>query len=121
MDTKQHAEFREHLERKAKEVAGALRAREVIAVECASDAVDQLKMAVEREMGALALQSGTEVLRQIRVALQRMQTGSYGLCIRCEEEIPLKRLQALPWAVRCVRCQEAEDKIETQKHLSAAA
>jgi|SRR5438067_3202921 len=45
-------------------------------------------------------------LRQIQEALDRLQLGDYGSCLSCEEEIPPKRLQALPWAKYCVKCQE---------------
>ena len=45
-------------------------------------------------------------LRQIQEALDRLQLGDYGLCLACEEPIPAKRLQALPWAKYCVGCQE---------------
>lgn len=45
-------------------------------------------------------------LRQIQEALDRLQLGEYGICLACEEAIPAKRLQALPWAKYCVPCQE---------------
>ena len=45
-------------------------------------------------------------LRQIQEALDRLQLGDYGICLGCDEPIPLKRLQALPWAKYCVPCQE---------------
>jgi DnaK suppressor protein len=45
-------------------------------------------------------------LRQIQEALDRLQLGEYGICLACEEAIPTKRLQALPWAKYCVPCQE---------------
>jgi DnaK suppressor protein len=38
-------------------------------------------------------------------ALQRLEDGTYGLCQQCGEEIAPKRLEALPWAERCVRCE----------------
>lgn len=42
-----------------------------------------------------------------RAALKRLRDDpeDFGLCADCEEEIPLKRLQAMPWAERCVGCQ----------------
>lgn len=46
-------------------------------------------------------------LRQIQEALDRLQLGEYGICLSCEEPIPPKRLEALPWAKYCVSCQEA--------------
>jgi RNA polymerase-binding transcription factor len=46
-------------------------------------------------------------LRQVEEALDRLVAGDYGVCQRCEEPIPAKRLHALPWAKYCVKCQEA--------------
>jgi DnaK suppressor protein len=45
-------------------------------------------------------------LRLIEEALDRINSGDYGVCLSCEEEIPQKRLLALPWARYCVTCQE---------------
>ncbi|MEV4540721.1 transcriptional regulator, TraR/DksA family [Micromonospora echinaurantiaca] len=41
-------------------------------------------------------------------ALQRMSEGSYGLCERCGGEIPVARLEILPWARFCVPCQSRQ-------------
>ena len=46
------------------------------------------------------------LLREVEEALRRVKEGSYGVCQECEEAISPKRLQALPWAKFCVRCQE---------------
>jgi RNA polymerase-binding transcription factor DksA len=40
-----------------------------------------------------------------RTALARLESGDYGTCIDCEQTIPPARLQAQPFAVRCVACQ----------------
>lgn len=45
-------------------------------------------------------------LRQVDEALERLKTGEYGICLACEEKISPKRLQAIPWALYCVTCQE---------------
>lgn len=45
-------------------------------------------------------------LRLVDEALDRIQSGDYGVCLSCEKPIPAKRLQALPWAKYCVNCQE---------------
>jgi DnaK suppressor protein len=42
----------------------------------------------------------------VEEALVRVKEGTYGICQECEEPISPKRLQALPWAKFCVRCQE---------------
>jgi DnaK suppressor protein len=45
-------------------------------------------------------------LRLVDEALDRVQSGDFGVCLACEQPIPSKRLQALPWARYCVPCQE---------------
>lgn len=45
-------------------------------------------------------------LNQIDAALERMDAGEYGICIECGGLISARRLQAIPWASRCVRCEE---------------
>lgn len=47
-----------------------------------------------------------ERLRLVNEALDRLQTGDYGVCLNCDQPIPHKRLQAIPWARYCVSCQE---------------
>ena len=45
-------------------------------------------------------------LALIRAALNRMETGSYGVCARCGEDIPAGRLRALPSAALCMACAQ---------------
>jgi len=47
-----------------------------------------------------------EQLRMVEEALDRLESGDYGICLSCEEPIALKRLNAIPWARYCVTCQE---------------
>ena len=58
-------------------------------------------------------------LRLVDEALDRLEAGDYGVCLRCEEQIPAKRLRALPWARYCVPCQEATSR-ETEPSAPAA-
>ncbi len=43
-------------------------------------------------------------LRRIEAALRRLESGAYGYCVSCDEEIPLKRLEVDPATERCVDC-----------------
>ena len=45
-------------------------------------------------------------LRLVEEALDRLDSGDYGICLNCEEPIPAKRLRAVCWARYCVTCQE---------------
>ncbi len=44
-------------------------------------------------------------LEAVQAALLRLARGQYGLCLACGEPIELRRLEALPTALRCIRCQ----------------
>jgi DnaK suppressor protein len=56
-------------------------------------------------------ESESRELAQIELALERIRRGTYTQCGVCEGAIPLARLEALPYAVRCVKCErEAEKK-----------
>jgi DnaK suppressor protein len=49
-------------------------------------------------------------LKLIEEALDRLSEGTFGECINCGEEINLKRLDAIPWAPHCIRCQELQEQ-----------
>ena len=55
-----------------------------------------------------ALEGVDEVLRseigQVRLALVRIENGTYGTCAKCGDPIPLERLKARPIATRCIKC-----------------
>jgi DnaK suppressor protein len=52
----------------------------------------------------------TEGLRQIEAAIGRIGEGTFGVCGECGREIPMSRLDAVPWALLCVRDQEIADR-----------
>lgn len=104
--------YRKILDAKKTELSGGLRNREDIAIEKTPDALDEVQLAGERELAIRNLDRETNLLRQVRLALARMNDGSYGTCMHCEEDIKPKRLEALPWAAFCITCQEAADRHE---------
>ncbi len=48
-----------------------------------------------------------EEIREIDQALMRIATGDYGVCVDCQGEIDLERLQVYLTAKRCTPCQKA--------------
>jgi DnaK suppressor protein len=62
--------------------------------------------ATEREFAVRALEAESARLRE---ALDRVDDGSYGTCVECEEAVKPARLAAVPWAALCIHCQEAVD------------
>lgn len=51
-----------------------------------------------------------KLLRQIDRALEKIEEGTYGVCDVSQEEIPVKRLEAIPYATMTVKAQEKMEK-----------
>jgi DnaK suppressor protein len=80
-----------------------------IAIEYASEECERMTLAGQRELALVLVDRESRHLRDVEAALRRIQDGSFGTCVECEGQIPAKRLAAIPWASRCVRCQETAD------------
>jgi DnaK suppressor protein len=87
-----------------------LRWREEIAVENAPDTIDRVQRAAEREMAIRQIESESSRLQSLKFSLEQIEQGLYGICQRCDEEIGLKRLKAVPWAAYCIKCQDIADR-----------
>lgn len=46
----------------------------------------------------------------VDAALERLDEGTFGTCVRCGKPVPIARLQALPWAAYCIECQRIVDR-----------
>jgi len=102
--------YREILETKQAELAQVLRNRDAITIEKSPDALDEVQNAAERELAIRNLDRESNLLRNVRAALHRMNEGMFGVCLHCEEDISPKRLNAVPWAPYCIACQETADR-----------
>jgi DnaK suppressor protein len=58
----------------------------------------------------------TETLKNIDEALGRVKEGSYGICDECGGKIGEKRLSAIPFALCCLECQEAKERLKGTAH-----
>jgi DnaK suppressor protein len=56
----------------------------------------------EFTLGLIENEQGT--LEQVNEALDRMERGTFGRCVECEEPIAKPRLEAIPYARHCIRC-----------------
>jgi DnaK suppressor protein len=101
---------RETLERKEAELVQVLRNRDGIAIEKSADQMDEIQDASERDLAIRNVDRESVLLRDVKAALRRIYDGSFGTCIECGWAISPKRLAAVPWAPRCIRCQEAADR-----------
>ncbi len=60
----------------------------------------------EVQLDESILQNQRHLLADVEEALRRLQDGTYGRCLTCGLPIPDRRLEAIPWAVRDVECEE---------------
>jgi DnaK suppressor protein len=102
--------IQEALERQASELDRVLRKRDDIAIEKSADQMDEIQYATERDLAIRNVDRESALLRQVKAALARIRDGGFGACIECESAISPKRLAAIPWAPRCIQCEEAADE-----------
>ena len=60
--------------------------------------------------GSTWVPHGTSRAAEAAEALQRMDSGIYGICVDCDEKLPESSLNAKPDAIRCFICHMAQDK-----------
>jgi RNA polymerase-binding protein DksA len=65
---------------------------------------DRVSEGVEKQLAVAKTES--ELLTAVYEALERMDQGDYGVCEHCGGPIGYERLEALPYAAHCVRCEE---------------
>jgi DnaK suppressor protein len=102
--------FREILERKDAELVHVLRSRDGIAIEKSADQMDEIQFATERDLAIRNVDRESNLLRDVKDALRRINEGSFGTCMECESAISPKRLAAVPWAACCIQCREAAER-----------
>jgi DnaK suppressor protein len=71
---------------------------------------DHTSDALEHTSRVAAAGSLEQLEREVIAALERLSSGSYGRCDECRQPIAPTRLEALPWATRCVACQERTER-----------
>jgi len=59
-------------------------------------------------------------LRFIQAAIQAIDRDQYGECVRCGKDINEKRIEAVPWATMCIRCQEETEAEHTSSRMVLA-
>lgn len=64
----------------------------------------------DRELDYTLEENSEHVLADIDAALKRIDDGTYGICTNRGEQIPVERLEALPWATLCIDCQRERER-----------
>lgn len=101
--------FLRALKHRQTELGSGNRSREALSIETSSDELDRIQQASDRDYAIGNLERTSRPLREVQIAIRRVDGGTFGVCIGCEESIRSKRLAAVPWASLCIACQELED------------
>jgi DnaK suppressor protein len=86
----------------------------------AADIIDQSALQTEMFLDLTTSERQHKILREIDLALARIEAGLYGYCEITEEEIGLKRLEAHPLATRCIEAQKQFERSPDARPRSRA-
>ena len=78
--------------------------------EATQDPADMAANAYTKELLFSMSANDRRFLELIDEALVRIEAGEYGACVHCGEPVQDKRLEAVPWARHCLRCQDLQER-----------
>ena len=114
MDQKKAKGYRDKLVLKKQEILEAYNRNKSYGKEADGEATQDIadKAANSYTKEFLFSLSNTErdMLQQVDEALHRLDDHRFGFCVVCEDEVDRKRLEAVPWAKRCISCQEKQEQ-----------
>ncbi len=75
-----------------------------------ADALDQAALEYEKQAVLHKVSADRQLRKNLTQALARIREGTFGECAKCGGDIEPKRLEALPFARYCIKCQEAMEQ-----------
>ena len=79
-------------------------------LEATQDPADMAANAYTKELLISMSANDWKLLQLIDEALERVERGEYGECVNCGEPLTEKRLDAVPWARYCLKCQDLQER-----------
>jgi RNA polymerase-binding transcription factor len=114
MEQKKLKTYREKLIQKKEEILVAYNKNKTYGKEAdeegAQDVADKAASSYTKEFLFSLSNNERDVLQLVEEALARVGTDGFGVCVVCEDEMDRKRLEAVPWAKRCLSCQEKQEQ-----------
>ncbi len=114
MDKRRVRVFRDRLTERRQSLVGQVQQAELYSrerdAEATQDPADMAANAYTKELLVSMSDNDRQLLNLIDEALERMEDSGYGKCVRCGQPLPEKRLEAVPWARHCVKCQELQER-----------
>jgi len=100
-------EFRNSLENIRTELVYAYRGRRLPALDTNLNMACQSRDGRQRILPPGFADHDTKMLYDVQSALNRLDAGTFGICLGCKREMSLKELAAMPWLAWCIVCQVA--------------
>jgi len=114
MDKKKVELYRKRLESKQEELMRLVAKTEQdgrsVDEDVTQDIADKAANSYTKEFLFHQSDDNRRILQLVLEALSRIKTGEFGLCVACQEEVQVKRLEAVPWARHCIECQEKQEQ-----------
>lgn len=114
MDKKKVEQYRKRLETKQEELMRLVSKTEhdgrSVDEEITQDIADKAANSYTKEFLFHQSDDNRRILQLVEEALGRIKAGEYGHCVACQEEVQVKRLEAVPWARHCIDCQEKQEQ-----------
>jgi DnaK suppressor protein len=82
------------------------------------DLVDWAAAEQERELGLRIIERDAALRGEVRLALEKIDNGSYGICESCGQDIEPERLEALPITSLCIECKRREEARQRMKRTA---
>jgi len=114
MDKRKAKTYRDKLMVRREGLVGQVQAAEAYTrerdAEATQDPADMAANAYTKELLVSMSANDRQLLESIDAALERIEDGKYGKCVNCGQPIQEKRLEAVPWARHCLRCQDLNER-----------
>ena len=114
MDQKKIKTYRDKLMLKKQEILVAYNKNKTYGQQAdeegAQDMADKAANSYTKEFLFSLSNNERDVLQLVEEALARLGGNGFGVCVVCEDEMDKKRLEAVPWAKRCLSCQEKQEQ-----------
>jgi DnaK suppressor protein len=114
MEKRKMRVFRDRLLGRRESLVGQVQQAELYSrerdAEATQDPADMAANAYTKELLVSMSDNDRRLLNLIDEALERIEAGKYAKCVHCGEALPDKRLDAVPWARHCVRCQDLHER-----------
>lgn len=127
--TRRHNELRAMLEKRYRELSSQIkgsirdgRTQDVNADAKApliNDSSEVPGGTVEGEIDLALTELRAETRQRVAAALIRLEEGHYGRCVECGGDIPEARLKAMPFAIRCRKCESAKEEAERLRSVAS--